>query len=117
MTRRDMVLLALAALLIAAPLIVSPGGAEFLGADSQAQALIEETGYRPWFAPLWQPPSKEVESLIFAVQAALGAGLLGYVIGRRHGRPRQPPKPARQRTPAAPFSGRPSPRRSRRDAD
>jgi cobalt/nickel transport protein len=32
---------------------------------------------------LWKPPSDEVESLLFSLQAALGAGFLGYVIGRR----------------------------------
>lgn len=106
-----MVLLALAALLIAAPLIVPPTGAEFQGSDGQAQALIEETGYRPWFAPFWQPPSKEVESLIFAAQAALGAGLLGYVIGRRHAAPPASPS-APTPKPAGPFA-----RRGRRDAD
>jgi cobalt/nickel transport protein len=31
------------------------------------------------------PPSKEIESLLFMLQAALGAGLLGYYIGLRRG--------------------------------
>ncbi len=35
--------------------------------------------------PLWEPPSPEIESLLFAVQAALGAGVLGYYFGRRRG--------------------------------
>jgi ABC-type cobalt transport system substrate-binding protein len=28
-----------------------------------------------------------VETMLFALQAALGAGVLGYVIGRRHSSP------------------------------
>lgn len=84
-TRMNTLLLLAAALIVAAPMLLSLPG-EYEGADGQAQAAIEETGYEPWFQPLWSPPSGEVESLIFALQAALGAGVLGYVLGRRHGR-------------------------------
>lgn len=54
--------------------------ATFLGADEQAGTLIEtiRPDYKPWITPLWEPPSSEVASLLFAVQAALGAGVLGY---------------------------------------
>jgi cobalt/nickel transport protein len=48
--------------------------------------VIDEAGYQPWFEPLWTPPSKEIESLLFSLQAALGAGLLGYYFGLRRGR-------------------------------
>ena len=30
--------------------------------------------YKPWFRSIWQPPGGEIESLLFALQAALGAG-------------------------------------------
>jgi cobalt/nickel transport protein len=68
------------------PLIFIPG--EYNGADGNAQKAIAEIQptYKPWFQPFFNPPSKEVESLLFASQAALGAGLLGYVIGRYQGR-------------------------------
>jgi cobalt/nickel transport protein len=39
--------------------------------------------YQRWAVPLWEPPSGEIESLLFALQAAIGAGLLGYYFGRR----------------------------------
>jgi len=54
---------------------------EWGGADDAAGALIEETGYKPWFSPVWEPPSGEIESLLFALQAAIGAGIIGYIIG------------------------------------
>ena len=71
--------------IIAAPLVLPGLGGEFKGSDDQATLAIAAArpGYQPWFQPLWKPPSGEVESLLFAVQAALGAGFLGYVIGRR----------------------------------
>lgn len=53
----------------------------FAGTDTQASDLIESNGYRPWFSSLFKPGSPEIESGLFALQAALGAGVLGYVIG------------------------------------
>ena len=82
--RRNWVLLLVAAAIVVLPLIVT-GNAEFGGSDGQAQGVIDEAGYQPWFEPLWTP-SKEIESLLFSVQAALGAGLLGYYVGLRRGR-------------------------------
>lgn len=62
--------------------------AEFGGADGQAEKAITELqpSYEPWFAPFWEPPGGEVESLLFALQAALGAGVLGYGLGFLRGK-------------------------------
>ncbi|MFQ9918367.1 MAG: energy-coupling factor ABC transporter substrate-binding protein [Flavonifractor plautii] len=38
--------------------------------------------YEPWFEPILEPASGEVESLLFALQAAIGAGVVGFVLGR-----------------------------------
>lgn len=81
------VLMGLAVLVLAAfPLFLYSGGrAEFPGADTEARDAVTDLhpGYKPWVAPLWEPPSGEIESLIFALQAALGAGALGFYFGRR----------------------------------
>lgn len=63
-------------------------GAEFAGADSQAEGVVAEVApqYTPWIASWWEPPSGEIESLLFCTQAALGAGVLGYCLGRRNRR-------------------------------
>lgn len=60
---------------------------EFGGADGQAEAAISEVapGYQPWFHPLLEPPGGETESLLFALQAALGASLIGYFFGLKRG--------------------------------
>lgn len=86
--RRTAPLLLAAAAIVLLPLLAPQlEGATFEGADGKAQALIEtiDPGYRPWAAPLWAPPGKETEGLLFALQAALGAGLLGYYLGLRRG--------------------------------
>lgn len=62
--------------------------AAFEGADAQAPQVVKELrpDYEPWVQPLFEPASGEIESLLFALQAGLGAGVLGYVLGRYHGR-------------------------------
>lgn len=72
----------------------------FGGADSRAQQAIEALApdYLPWFRPLIEPASGELASLLFALQAALGAGVMGYWLGvsrtrarlRREGSPAEP---------------------------
>ncbi len=84
---KNLLLLALVVALAVIPLFISKG-ADFGGADGKAEALISEInpGYTPWFESIWEPPSGEIESLLFAVQAALGAGVIGYCLGYFKGR-------------------------------
>ncbi|MCP9960061.1 MULTISPECIES: energy-coupling factor ABC transporter substrate-binding protein [Streptomyces] len=89
--RINTLLLLVVAALAALPLALGLGeGREepFAGADAQAETAITEIApdYEPWFAPLYEPPSGEVESALFALQAALGAGVLAYYFGLRRGR-------------------------------
>lgn len=60
----------------------------FTGSDGQATELVEtlRPGYEPWSTPLWEPPSGEIESLLFGLQAAIGAGALFYALGYWRGR-------------------------------
>ncbi|MBS1247819.1 MAG: cobalt transporter substrate-binding protein CbiN, partial [Proteobacteria bacterium] len=37
-----------------------------------------------WFGWVWEPPP-EIASGLFALQAALGAGILGYYLGFKRG--------------------------------
>jgi cobalt/nickel transport protein len=72
--------------LFVVPVVVHVGGSAFAGTDGQATELIERTGYTPWFHSVFSPGSAELESGLFALQAAAGAGLLGYALGRLHSR-------------------------------
>lgn len=86
---RNAVLLLLVVVLVVFPLYLKRG-APFGGADGRAEEVIAqiEPDYKPWCTPLWEPPSGEIESLLFAVQAAAGSGFvfyyLGYVKGRQN---------------------------------
>ena len=68
-----------------APLIMYNGLTEedgkFTGADDAAGEAVEQTGFEPWFSSIWEPPSGEIESLLFALQAAIGAIIIGYAFG------------------------------------
>ncbi|MDN4517150.1 energy-coupling factor ABC transporter substrate-binding protein [Mycolicibacterium austroafricanum] len=83
-------LLAAAALIFAVCLLAGGGAASddasaesFVGTDTTAVAAIEDShpDYSPWFEQVFAPPSAEVESGLFALQAALGAGVFGYALG------------------------------------
>jgi cobalt/nickel transport protein len=61
-------------------------GAEFAGSDNVGSGLIAELSGIPLdnFQPLipqWEPPSGEIESALFALQAAVGGILVGGVFG------------------------------------
>ena len=45
-----------------------------------------QPNYKPWFSNIWEPPSGEIESLLFALQAAIGTGIVAYVIGYYKGK-------------------------------
>ena len=61
----------------------SEAPALFGGSDDRAQQAIGTIapGYRPWFTPMFTPASAEIASLLFALQAAIGAGVIGYWLG------------------------------------
>jgi len=85
METKHIIMLVAVVALVLVPLIVVPD-AEYGGADGAAEDLISETGYEPWFESIWEPPSGEIESLLFVTQAAIGAIIIGYFIGYEKGK-------------------------------
>ncbi|MDI6644459.1 MAG: energy-coupling factor ABC transporter substrate-binding protein [Methanobacteriaceae archaeon] len=85
MNKRHIIMIIAIILIVVLPLMLFQGKGEdegyFGGADGVAADAITESGYEPWFEPLWEPPSGELESLLFATQAAIGAGIIGYFLG------------------------------------
>jgi len=61
--------------------VVNPNAA-FGGTDDLVRSIIQRInpGYSSWFAPIWEP-KPEIATLLFAVQAAIGAFVIGYFVG------------------------------------
>ncbi|MPM09945.1 Cobalt transport protein CbiN [bioreactor metagenome] len=86
-TTKNILMFALVIILIVSPLLILKD-AEFGGADGQAEEVIAEINpdYEPWFSPIIEPASGEIESLLFSIQAAIGAGVIGYFLGYGKGK-------------------------------
>lgn len=85
--KKNIIFLLLAGMISIAPLFINPE-AEYGGADGAAEEMIAQIrpDYQPWIRSVWEPPSGEIESLIFALQAAVGAGFIGYYMGYHKGK-------------------------------
>lgn len=86
-SKMNLILLLIVIAIILVPLIFK-GDGEYGGADGEAKDLTLEINpnYEPWAEPLWEPPSGEIESLLFSVQVAIGGIAIGYVLGYLKGR-------------------------------
>lgn len=80
-------LIILALLLLCAVILVFPlmtiKDSEFGGADGAAEDAIAEIDpdYEPWAESIIEPPGGETESLLFCLQTALGAIVIGFGFG------------------------------------
>lgn len=86
MKKKNMLLVLLCVVLMGLSLMIGTmRGGSFGGADDKIEDTIKEVNanYKPWASHVWEPPSGEIESLLFATQAAIGAGFIGYYIGRK----------------------------------
>ena len=75
-------LLALCALIAILPLVTLQS--EFGGADGEAEGVVSQLNpaYTPWAESILEPPGGETESLLFCLQAGIGAGILGFGLRR-----------------------------------
>ena len=76
---KNTLLVILLLVIVTIPLLFM-GGNEFGGSDDAGADAVSEVDAD--FVPIAEPPSGEIESLLFCVQAAIGAGICGYAIGR-----------------------------------
>ncbi len=81
--KKNLILIAAVVIILAAPPIFIKN-AEFSGSDGMAEEQIAkiDPDYKPWFESLIVPKSGEIESLLFALQASIGAGVVGFILGR-----------------------------------
>ena len=77
-----LILVALCAVILFFPLMTIKDS-EFGGADGAAEEAIAavDPDYEPWAESLIAPPGGETESLLFCLQTALGAIVIGYGFG------------------------------------
>ena len=70
-----------------APLLALQGK-QFGATDSSNSTAIQEIqpGYKPWFDSVIKPSGSEVQTFLFAAQAGIGAGIMGYILGLYKGR-------------------------------
>ena len=56
---------------------------KFSGADGAAKDVIAVVNpdYVPWAKSILEPPGAETESLLFCMQAGIGAGIFGFGFG------------------------------------
>jgi cobalt/nickel transport protein len=76
-----------AVILSMAPVLMYQGK-EFKATDSINVTAIEQVkpGYKPWFEPVIKPSGGEIETFLFATQAAIGSGVTCYILGLYKGR-------------------------------
>ncbi|HEY9627099.1 MAG TPA: energy-coupling factor ABC transporter substrate-binding protein [Coleofasciculaceae cyanobacterium] len=69
------------------PLLVLQGK-EFGATDGHFITAIEtdHPDYKPWFEPVIKDSGPEVQTFLFAAQAGIGAGVMGYILGLYKGR-------------------------------
>ncbi|MGL6297701.1 MAG: energy-coupling factor ABC transporter substrate-binding protein [Methanobacteriaceae archaeon] len=88
MRNKHIILVMLAILIATVPFALYSNLGEdegyFTGADDKASEIVKETGYTPWFNSIWEAPSGEIESLLFAIQAAIGSFIIAYIFGYWH---------------------------------
>jgi cobalt/nickel transport protein len=92
-TIKTLLLVAIVIALAVLPLLIVKDG-EFGGSDGKAEEAITEINadYKPWYSPLFEPKSSEIESLLFALQAAIGSGIVFYGLGYMRGRKKREEK-------------------------
>lgn len=80
---KNLLLVVLAVLITAFPLVALKDS-EFMGTDSQIEGAVAElnSSYAPWIDSWFTPSSSEIESMLFALQAAIGGCIVGFGFGR-----------------------------------
>ena len=85
--KKNLLLITLVMIISLVPLFLNPD-ADYEGVDGKGEAMIMimNPDYEPWIKSFWEPPSGEIESLLFSLQAAIGAGFIAYFFGYYSGR-------------------------------
>lgn len=77
---RNGILIATVAALTILPLFIVKQQAT--GTDDQAAMAVKALapGYKPWFNSTFKAPGSEIDTILFTLQAAVGAGFIIYYV-------------------------------------
>lgn len=83
MNKKTVIGLLILCVLIALIPLMCIKDSEFGGADGIAEEIVAELDpdYEVWAESIVELPGGETESLLFCIQAALGAGIFGFGLG------------------------------------
>lgn len=88
-TKKTVLILLAAVVLIAVIPIFARKGAEFGGSDDAGSQMVEEIHgeYEPWFTPVLESAiggelPGEIESLLFCLQTGIGVSIIAFFMGR-----------------------------------
>lgn len=88
-TKKTVLVLLAAVVLIAVIPIFARKGAEFGGSDDAGSQMVEEIHgeYEPWFTPVLESAiggelPGEIESLLFCLQTGIGVSIIAFFMGR-----------------------------------
>lgn len=81
-TKVVLILLLLVIVIAVIPLLINTDS-KFGGADGAAEDAIStiDPNYVPWAKPILKLPGGETETLLFCLQAGIGAGIFGFGFG------------------------------------
>lgn len=82
--KKNILLIALAFVIIIFSFYIGAQKGDLAGADEKIEEVVKEISpdYKPFFNSIFEPPSGEVESFLFALQASTGAFIIGYFLGK-----------------------------------
>lgn len=90
--KTGIILILLCVIIAVLPLIFIKNS-EFGGSDDAASkaisSILKVDEYEPWFSPIYEPPGRETESLLFCLQTAIGSGIFGFGLGTLIERPKR----------------------------
>ncbi len=88
-TKKTVIALIIAAVLIIFGPLFALKGANFSGSDDAGSGMVEQIAgnYQPWFTPVLETMIHgelpgEVESLLFCLQTGIGVGIIAFLMGR-----------------------------------
>jgi cobalt/nickel transport protein len=69
-------------LIVLLQILISTHFSGHIGTDDKSIDIIKEIapGYKPWIGNIWEHSNNRIETVLFAIQASLGLGIIIFYI-------------------------------------